>query len=561
MSSFIGKRSANRGRCAGACRKKYQLISDGKVLGEDYYLNMNDLNTIDQVDKLVEAGVDCIKIEGRMKSPEYVYTVVKNYWDKIDSNHYLQEDLQDISIRAYTEGFIFGQKRDYITLENTKKRRALGEVFEKNGEKYFFANSKALKGTNLEVTTDIDKRLPLTLTSDLKKGEKFILEKYPDAKVGSEILILNSNKLTKDLQSGLETYKNIPVEIEFRAKVGEKAQIKIKGRGKKATYTGQNILEKAKKISIKKEEIEENLSRFKDQIFTPTSIKIDMDPDVFIRKKEINEARREVLKNLEREILKDYHREKIKIDLPILENNKNRKREKNLELLTKNIDLEKLKDYDNIYIREYDEKYKGLSLYYVLDSHMEYKIDELIKFLKEKSIKGVVFNNYRDLAFVDDFKKNNIKIRIGRYLNIFNLYAYDFYKNIGEMITGSVESTFSTINEAGEKYPAEILAYGPIELMNMVHCPFSVVKKCGLVGCKTCKFNHGKLKDMEGNVFEMIRYDEAYSKIYSTRYANIDQNKLSDNISLLALVSKDSDLENFEKKTSIDNLNYERGVL
>ena len=73
MSSYFGQRSANRGRCAGPCRQKYQLINNGKVYGNDYYLNMKDLNVIDKFDELLELGIDCLKIEGRMKSPEYVY--------------------------------------------------------------------------------------------------------------------------------------------------------------------------------------------------------------------------------------------------------------------------------------------------------------------------------------------------------------------------------------------------------------------------------------------------------------------------------------------------------
>jgi U32 family peptidase len=117
MSSFYGGRSANRGRCAGPCRQKYQLIADDKVIADDYILNMKDLNVIDNMDELLEIGIDCIKIEGRMKTPEYVYTAVSNYKSQIYEKSYSYNDLIDSSNRGYTNGFIFGQNKEYIALK------------------------------------------------------------------------------------------------------------------------------------------------------------------------------------------------------------------------------------------------------------------------------------------------------------------------------------------------------------------------------------------------------------------------------------------------------------
>lgn len=560
MSSYLGRRSANRGRCAGICRKKYKLISDDKVISEDYYLSMNDLNTIDQVNKLIDIGVDSLKIEGRMKTPEYAYTIVKNYKDKVIKDTYSQKDLLDITNRPYTEGFIFGQKKDYINLEDSKKRRSLGKVEEEKGRKFFITNSDLFKNSILEVTTDLDKKLPFTLTKDYKENDKIHLENYPDAKIGQDVVMLNSVSLKDNLQEALESYKNLPIDIEFFAKIGEKPKINIYYKDKKISYFGDTILERAKKISISEDDIKENLLKFNDEVFKPKSIEISMDKDVFIRKKDINECRRQAVALLKNKLVTSYHRNPINIKLDSKKKIQTRKREHNIELLDNNIDSNRLKKYDNIYIREYDAKFKGLNLYYVLDAHEDYKIEELIKFLKENSIKGVIFNNYRDLAFVDEFKENGIKIRIGRYLNVFNSYGYEFYSDFSEMITSSVENTFDNINIISKTYPVEALIFGQIELMTMIHCPFSAYKKCGLKGCETCKFKRGYLKDEEGNEFDVRRY-KTYSKIYSGNYANVDVNRLDENVSFLSLVSSNEDLDMLEKNIKIDNLNYERGVL
>ncbi|MDD7305878.1 MAG: U32 family peptidase [Peptoniphilaceae bacterium] len=560
MSSFLGKRSANRGRCAGICRKKYQLISEGKVLSNDYYLSMNDLNTIDQVDKLVDIGVDCLKIEGRMKTPEYVYTVVKSYRDKLYKGFYNENNLLDIANRPYTKGFIFGNKKSYTNLENSEKRRSLGKVFAKNGNKYFLTNSKLKKGSILQITTIKDKKLPLTLTRDYKKGEEVFLKAYADAKIDSKVLMLNNPSLKEDLEKNLTTYKNLPIDIRFFAKIGQKPRIEISYKDKKVSCKGGEALQKAKNISITEDDIKENLGKLNDQVFKANSIEVFMDKDVFIRKKDINHLRRLAVKLLQEELTKTYHRKPIKINLKSTNKSLSKKREHNIELLCNNVDPSRLEKFDNVYIRAYDPKFKGLSLYYILDSHREYEISKLIKFLKENSIKGVIFNNYRDLSFIKDFKENGIKIRIGRYLNAFNSYAFDFYSDFSQMITASVETTFETINKISSSYPIEVLAFGQIELMTMVHCPFSAYKNCGHVGCSGCKFNLAFLKDEDGNIFDLRRYD-SYSKIYATEYANLDINKLRKEVSLLALVSSNDDIDKLENKEKIDNLNYERGVL
>ena len=80
MSSMIGNRSGNRGRCAQPCRQRYELIDvyTGEVVNSngDYLLSPRDLNAIEEIDKVIDAGVHSLKIEGRMKRPEYVATVI-----------------------------------------------------------------------------------------------------------------------------------------------------------------------------------------------------------------------------------------------------------------------------------------------------------------------------------------------------------------------------------------------------------------------------------------------------------------------------------------------------
>lgn len=558
MSSYLGKRSANRGRCAGICRKKYQLINDGKVLGEDYYLSMKDLSTIDFTDDLIKAGVDSLKIEGRMKTDEYVYNTVKNYGEKIYENSYDNNQLRDISNRSYTSGFIFGQKSAYLALENENKHREIGEVYEKNGKRFFKSNSNLIKESILQVTTEKNKKLPLTLTEGLKKNQELELKDFPDAKLNSNIYLLSSKILKENLDQGLNYYKNLPLDIKFEVKIGQKPKITLKYKDTKISYEGENLVEEGKNISLTKKDISENLTKLGNTIYKANEVEINIAPNIFLRKKDINSMRRKAIEILNEKRLSIYKNKPVKIEKRKLKDKKNYKREKNIELLSNDIDISLLKDFDNIYLRKYDKKFGGLNIFYIMDADKKYDLD-FISFLKEKNFKGVVFNNYKDFVLKDELLKNGFEIRIGRYLNVFNSYAFDFYSNFSSMISSSVENSFENINKNSRIYPTEILAYGPIELMNMRHCPFSAIKKCGLVGCESCKFSDSKIKDEDGNLFDIKRRD-GLSRIYSNESANIDLKKIEKSVSLLYLVRDDEDLKNI-RKNKINNLGYDRGVI
>ncbi|NMB44961.1 MAG: U32 family peptidase [Firmicutes bacterium] len=127
LSNYMTGRDANRGDCAQACRWRYALMEEKRPgqyypILEDaqgsYILNSKDLNTLAHIPELATAGVNSLKIEGRMKSVHYVATVVKAYRQALDAYHVdpagyqvkpeWQEELQKISHRPYTTGFYFG---------------------------------------------------------------------------------------------------------------------------------------------------------------------------------------------------------------------------------------------------------------------------------------------------------------------------------------------------------------------------------------------------------------------------------------------------------------------
>lgn len=133
LSAFMTGRSANKGVCTHPCRWKYMLLEEEERKGEyfpvmetergTYIFNSKDLNMIEHIDKLIEAGIDSLKIEGRMKTALYIATVARTYRKAIDDyykdkNIYFKnidkykEEINKCTYREFTTGFYFGKPDD-----------------------------------------------------------------------------------------------------------------------------------------------------------------------------------------------------------------------------------------------------------------------------------------------------------------------------------------------------------------------------------------------------------------------------------------------------------------
>lgn len=136
-SEALGGRSANRGQCAQACRLPYALVVDGQErdLGEyAYLLSPQDLASTDLVADLVKIGVSCLKIEGRLKSPEYVASTTTNYRSALDAalagkpfelSRRGQLDLEQSFSRGFSPGFLQGVNHQQLVPGRFPKSRGV----------------------------------------------------------------------------------------------------------------------------------------------------------------------------------------------------------------------------------------------------------------------------------------------------------------------------------------------------------------------------------------------------------------------------------------------------
>ncbi len=239
MSSFLGGRSGNRGRCAGPCRQP--IRAGGK---EGYYLSMKDMCLYDHIEALILAGVDSLKIEGRMKNKEYVYFVTGLYRDRIDS------------------------------ILN-------GETADKGNDKELLKVYSRGESTDAYLTGDKDK-----LMVTVKKGN--YMREMPSVSPDLDAL-----KRKADLRAEFFTGKEALLTLSS----GD-ARVRVKG----------SRVEKAEKRGISYEEILKQLMKTGGSGFYFEEPEIVMDDDIFLPVSGINELRRNALKALKEEILREYRR-------------------------------------------------------------------------------------------------------------------------------------------------------------------------------------------------------------------------------------------------------------
>ncbi len=253
MSSMIGNRSGNRGRCAQPCRQKYELIDveTGETVNTnvEYLLSPRDLNTIEEIGEVIDAGVLSLKIEGRMKRPEYVATVVSAYRHAADN--YIATGKTGVTTEKFTRGYILGEKGIDIMNSEKPNNRGLyiGKVvdFNKKRKRLKIKLENTLKkgdGINLGGVT-IGRIIKGNEISEIGfAGETIELDFVGEARKNQDVFKTSDNSLIERVKATFESDKELvktPVYMRFKAYIGEKPVLEI------SDTEGNSVLVEAEK--------------------------------------------------------------------------------------------------------------------------------------------------------------------------------------------------------------------------------------------------------------------------------------------------------------------------
>lgn len=327
FSSFLGGRSGNRGSCAQPCRLPYDLLKNGEVVSHDgkYLLSPKDLNMAEKLPDLINSGVSSLKIEGRMKRPEYVATVVSIYRRAIDSFYADsfrvstkdKADLRQIFNRDFTDGYYYTRHgKEMMSYERPDNRGVLcGEVVSEDKKKFVRLSGELAAGDGyLAILPDkkqeAGKVQSLTLNGkkavQAQKGDKVFWPEIKELPTGSLIYLTAKQSLLdkaresykKDAEKVSEELKN--VDFYFTAHLAEKMKLAaVTSDGTYAEAQSEYVTALAEKHPADEESVKKQLNRLGGSGYILGELEITLDKGLMLPASELNKLRREVIEQLD----------------------------------------------------------------------------------------------------------------------------------------------------------------------------------------------------------------------------------------------------------------------
>ena len=572
FSSVVGGRSGNRGKCAGPCRLPYELISENaetherKSIDKGYLLSTKDLCGIAYLPRLVQAGVKCFKIEGRMKSPEYVATVTRIYRKYIDMvlNNYDfiidEKDINDLMQVFNRGGFSDGHldskhNRNLIFPEKPSNMGIyLGTIKKYNSNKGHITlqlEEDLELGDSISVSNEASKYLVSELmikNVNQKKvsanTEVTIGRMKGNIKVGDKVYRISSKALSDFAKASYDNCENKKIPLNCTVTIKKNTPISMEISTNKNTcynelYSSIYVKEisnmipiDALKTPISVERVVKQISKTTNTPFSFENITVLLDDGLYVPSiSTLNELRRTALEKVEQEILSRAKKtlldlsKKSKESITYTPNVKNPEisvlfRQLELDFDYTKLDKEKI---TNIYVSLelfISKKYSKIISYFSDNYNLYIYVPSIIKTNYKNialstieqavmiyNIKGFIVSNIGDFELLKKYSKDYEFI--GNYtLNVFNNNTMEEYRKLGlSRITLSRELNQELIKEmlANANINTEMIVYGNLPLMASSYCFLGETNKC-YPDCGTnCKKNNKYyLKDRLGFNFRVV---------------------------------------------------------
>lgn len=591
FSSMIGSRSGNRGKCAQGCRLPYELIKEScsnfndcsnlekndntakTVLDKGYLLSPRDLCGLKYIPDLIAAGIKCLKIEGRMKTPEYVYTVTKIYRKYIDlalsdSPYVIDEaDIKALMQIFNRGGFSSGNFEDEANLSYIYKDKPnnmglyTGNIsyFNKNKGLITFKTIEPLSiGDNICVQHEDHKYTISELmieSNNVKKaniGDTVTIGRFKgNITIGDKLYKISDSINNKKINEIInKENKKIPLACTLTVKKGVPITMEVNSLDKEnGTYFSMSTKKTVQLMPIDAisnpitmERIAEQINKTTDTPFEFKKINIILDDNLYIPKISVfNQLRRECLDDLKIQAMSRFERviddeEDINLTNSELHSNienifdKDYTNNKTYSLLLNevnlNYDYNMLKNIDRIYVpikyfmnKQYSNildilKNKGQIYIYlptiIKDNYRNIIFNYIDDFIKDYDVKGIVVTNIAAIQSISKYK--NLDIVANFTFNIFNNNTINELASLGiNRVMLSPELDKDTLQDLcmHSPIPTEAIVYGRVPVMNTGYCFLGKSNKCYPTCTKQCS---------SCNLHEAQDKDESQSLSQYTRF-------------------------------------------
>ena len=330
-SESLGQRSANRGECAQACRMPYELVVDGAIrdLGDRrYLLSPQDLAAVEEIPALLALGVVSFKIEGRLKTPEYVAAVCQVYRRAMDAavearaaaaeGRVGAEDWHQLEMafsRGLYSGWMHGVNHQALVAGRFGKKRGplVGEILRVGADFVEMEPKISLKlgdGLVFDTGGDTDDEQGGRIFG-VKGGRYFFQHGRIDfrrLKKGDKVWKTDDPELNKRLRQSfggkIEGRRRVAVDVVVRGRAGEKLQVTGVVRGEDGLTAGETVgsglsLAEARTAPLTTEKLREHLGRWGESGYELGSLTNELEGGVILPISEMNRVRRELVFRLD----------------------------------------------------------------------------------------------------------------------------------------------------------------------------------------------------------------------------------------------------------------------
>ncbi len=512
FSGLISGNSGNRGQCLQFCRKRYTLDC-GEIRKSGYMLSAKDLMLLEDLDKLIKAGVTSFKIEGRMRRPSYVGESVRVYRRALDClcdnkpNNEIKCDIKRLKAMFnrgdYCKAHLFEHTSDVIyPYINGHMGLKIGSVEQVFGGRATLRTDKNLRsGDGMKFVRN---KTEVGSASVATVGN--VMGFSGNVKKGDDVFLTTDSALVNEIESR-KKYLSVNATAVFKS--GDTAKLKLSYNGEEICVESENKVEKAVSAPIDADRIEDIITAQSDDVFEVKLKKAYIDENIFIPISSVKTLKRKAMSELKARILNNFNRieqknntmQDIVVNFPKFSYISEKKNQTFVQVESIRA-VELLKNYDKFID------------YYVLNP-AEYDIKTANEFYNRFGERAVlnlpnvarggdisVLRNIVGESGINNFIANNIyALEICKGKNVLCGFMMNLINDSfgGDKIASPERGNF---DNKSVNY-----IFGKMPVMTFCHCE---KKNITAQGCNNCKGYNAMLKDEQGNEFNIRRHKIRY---------------------------------------------------
>ena len=543
-SESLGQRSANRGECAQACRMPYEIVVDGETQDLDevrYLLSPQDLAAVDMIPNLMRAGVKSYKIEGRLKTPEYVTAVTRVYRKALDDamqqatssvNHEDKYALEMTFSRGLSTGWLAGTNHPYLTHGRFGKKRGplLGTI--ENAQNGWITLTDT---TGVPIAAGDGVVFDAGENRDLEQGariwkienDRIVFHKqysginFDRIKPGHTVYKTSDPKLESELRKAWQNAKLEPeretLNLIVAGKPGETLSLTARG----ITVKSVDTLQKATKRPLDTDTLSKQLGRLGDSTYRLGSLDNQLEGDCHIAVSALNRLRRELVAKLDKQQSISVYQTSATSFADLLPAEQTSEKEPSITVLCRTMDqveaaveaeVDIYCDFEDLRrFKEAVQVARGSKSKILLATPRILKPGEIgyLKLIERAEPDGLLLRN---LASLEHYRDRDDLTKVGDFsLNVANPITAKLLKEEAKLdrLTVSYDLNIGQVLELANRTPSdwlELTLHQHMPMFHMEHCVFCVFlsegttyKDCG----RPCEKHVVHLKDRDGQLHRL----------------------------------------------------------